>query len=273
MKKPTWTLLMAMLVAGAVRAAPASEAPARSPKPGDADFPTRCGWGQPERHAKKVADIKANTHDLVLIGDSITQNLESGLDGESFDDIWNTHYAPRKAINLGYSGQQTQHILWNLMNGELDFATSPKVAILLVGTNNTDSEHFFSITFNGEQTFYGIKAIVDLIRHRHPDTRIIIVRPYPCGVKGDETPFTRKYNRLPKEAEELKKAGDLAAKLADDKHVFFIDINHVFLRPDGKINTNLMPDLVHPNAAGAKAAAVALEPLLAKLMGDHPVVD
>jgi lysophospholipase L1-like esterase len=46
-----------------------------------------------------------------------------------------------------------------------------------------------------------------------------------------------------------------------------IDINHVFLRPDGKINTDLMPDLVHPNAAGAKAAAVALEPLFRETDG------
>lgn len=262
----------ALLVTAAVRAADTPAAPARPPQPGDADFPTQCAWGQPERHAKKVAAVKTDKYDLALIGDSITQNLEDGLDGESFAGVWNQHYAPRNAINLGYSGQQTQHILWNLMNGELDFVQSPKVAILLIGTNNTDSEHFFSNTFNGEQTFRGIKAIVELVRKRHPTTKVIIVRPYPCGVKGDETPFKRKYARLPAEAEELRKAGDLASKLADNRNIFFADVNQVFLRPDGKINPDLMPDLVHPNAAGAKAAAVALEPLLARLMGDKPVL-
>lgn len=268
MKKTTLVALATiMAVASAI-----AENPARQPKPGDADFPTQCGWGQPERHAAKVEAVKSGDFDLVLIGDSITQNLESGLDGESFAAVWDTHYAPRKAINLGYSGLQTQHILWNLMNGELDFKKSPKVAIVLIGTNNTDSEHFFTNVFNGEQTANGIRAIVNLIRDRHPSTKIIIVRPYPCGVKGDETPFKRKYNRLPKEAEDLKKAGDLAVKMADNKTIFFADLNKVFLLPNGKINTGRMPDLVHPNAAGAKAAALALEPLLAKLMGDKPVL-
>ncbi len=251
--------------------APVAKQVPHSAKPGDADFPQRCGWGQPERHRLKVDKIKTEKYDLVLIGDSITQNLETGLDGESFAETWDKHYAPRKAINLGYAGQQTQHILWNLMNGELDFVQSPKVAILLIGTNNTDDEHFGSNTFNGEKTFNGIKAIVDLIRQRHPTTKIIIRRPYPCGVRGDQTPFHRKFVRSAASAAELKRAGDLASKLADNKHVYWSDVNKIFLRPDGKINTDLMPDLVHPNAAGSKLAAEALEPLLAKLMGDKLV--
>lgn len=262
-----WALLF--LGANGWAQAPGS-VPARVPKPGDADFPTACAWGQPERHQKIVDQVKTGRYDLVLIGDSITQNLETGLDGESFANTWDTHYAPRRAINLGYAGQQTPHILWNLMNGELDFAKSPKVAIVLIGTNNTDDEHFKTNHFDGEQTYYGIKAIVDCIRRKHPSTKIILRRPFPCGVQGDTTPFHRKYFRSAKAAAELKKAGDLASKLADNRHVFWSDVNEIFLRPDGKINTELMPDLIHPNAAGSKRAAEALEPLLAKLMGDQP---
>ena len=41
-----------------------------------------------------------------------------------------------------------------------------------------------------------------------------------------------------------------------------------FLKPDGSINTDLMPDLIHPNAAGAEAWVQAIEPTLTKLMGD-----
>jgi beta-glucosidase len=63
------------------------------------------------------------------------------------------------------------------------------------------------------------------------------------------------------------KAGELTAKLADGKQVFWLDINHVFLRPDGTINTNLMPDLIHPNGSGAEAWVSAVEPTLVKLMG------
>ena len=42
----------------------------------------------------------------------------------------------------------------------------------------------------------------------------------------------------------------------------------MFLRPDGTINTELMWDLLHPSPAGAEAWAQAIEPTLARLMGD-----
>jgi lysophospholipase L1-like esterase len=62
----------------------------------------------------------------------------------------------------------------------------------------------------------------------------------------------------------------LTAALADDKHVFYLDLNHVFLRPDGSIDPELMPDLLHPSPAGARKWAEAMEPLLSQLYGDAP---
>ena len=239
-------------------------------KMGDADFPKPSGGG---RHNQKVTAIKTGKYDLAMIGDSITEMLERE-DEECKplkEAVWKKYYAPRNAINLGYSGYRTENILWNLLNGELDFAQSPKVAILLIGTNNTDDQHYGSV-HTGEQLFAGIKAVVELIRQRHPTTKIIIRRPFPCGVAGDQTSFHRKYNRSLKAMAELNKGADLASKLADGKHVFWSDVNKVFLTPDGKIDPALMPDLIHPNAAGAEAAAVALEPLLTKLMGPPPAI-
>jgi lysophospholipase L1-like esterase len=73
--------------------------------------------------------------------------------------------------------------------------------------------------------------------------------------------------------EACRRAGELTAQLADGEHVFWLDIGYVFLRSDGTINTDLMPDLIHPNAAGAEAWAQAVEPTLAQLVGDKPIVD
>ena len=63
---------------------------------------------------------------------------------------------------------------------------------------------------------------------------------------------------------------ELVATLADNEHVFYLDVNSVFLRPDGTIDPELMPDLLHPSPAGAQKWAEAMEPLLAKLFGDDP---
>ena len=270
---PLILLLALLCVCGARSASDAAPVPIStvskgSPKPGDADFPTP---SECARHTQKVAALKAGNYDLLLIGDSITQTV-GDADGEwaPLKAVWDRHFAPRNAINLGYSGYRTENILWNLANGELDQPHAPKVAILLIGTNNTDDEHYPRV-HTAEQVFAGTKAIVELIRKRYPQTRILILRIFPCGGVGDQTAYHRKYNRSAKALEATRRAGELTAQLADGKQVFWLDVNYVFLGPDGTINTHLMPDLIHPNAAGAEAWAQAIEPTLAQLMGDTPL--
>ena len=63
----------------------------------------------------------------------------------------------------------------------------------------------------------------------------------------------------------------MTSKLADGRHVFWLDVNATFLRPDGTINIERMPDLLHPNLAGAEAWAQAIEPTLARLMGERAI--
>jgi lysophospholipase L1-like esterase len=242
-----------------------------APKPGDADFPKP---SPSRRHDEKVAAVKAGNFDLAMVGDSITETVGDGGDGEwkPLKAVWDRRYAPRHAINLGYSGYRTENIFWNLLNGELDFTHSPKVITLLIGTNNTDDQHYPSV-HTAEQVFAGIKAIVDLIRQRHPTTKILILGILPSGGPNDRTSYHRKYNRSAAGIAANRRANELTAQLADGKGVFWLDVGHVFLRPDGSINTDLMPDMIHPNAAGAEARAQAMEPLLATLLGDKPLID
>jgi lysophospholipase L1-like esterase len=68
----------------------------------------------------------------------------------------------------------------------------------------------------------------------------------------------------------LDAASAIAMKLADDKHIFFCDVNAVYLESDGKIKKNLMPDWLHPNPEGAHLWAETMEPLLARLLNETP---
>jgi len=225
------------------------------------------------RHQQKVEAVRKGHYDLFLIGDSITQTVgDSEGEWAPLKAVWDKHFAPRNAINLGFSGYRTEDVLWNLVNGELDQTNSPKVVTLLIGTNNTDDQHYKTV-HDAVSVFAGTKAIVDLIRKRHPTTKILILRPFPCGGPGAWTPYHRKYIRSAKQLDELRKAGELARQLMDGQQVFWLDVGYVFLRPDGTINTDLMPDLIHPNAAGAEAWAQAIEPTLSTLMGDKPIMD
>jgi beta-glucosidase len=238
------------------------------PVPGDADFPTPA---PSPRHEQKVAEVQAGPHELVLIGDSITHTVGEmpGTIYEPLKAVWDRHFAPRHAVNLGHNGFRTEQILWNLLNGELEFSPSPKVVVLLIGTNNSDDRNF-SRVHTAEQIAAGTKAIVELIRQRHPATKVLILRIFPRGGDDQAGPAARVFHSSPTCIETCRRAGELTAQLADGRHVFWLDLGHVFLRADGKINPELMPDLLHPNLAGAEAWAQALEPTLARLLGEKP---
>lgn len=237
-------------------------------KPGDAGFPTPA---PSERHNEKVAAIKAHNYDLLMIGDSITQCVgDLGGEWEPLKKTWDKHFASRNAINLGYSGYRTENILWNLQNGELEMAKSPKVAVLLIGTNNTDDTNYPTV-HSAAQVFAGTKAIVDTIRQKHPTTKILVLRIFPRGGAKEVTDFHRRYKNSDQCVRTCEEAGLMTKKLADGKHVFWLDINKVFFHKDGTMDTDMMPDLVHPGEIGAEAWATALEPMLSKLMDDKPI--
>lgn len=60
--------------------------------------------------------------DVVFVGDSIVANLQC-------TDLWEKWFAPMHCLNFGIGGDQTQHVLWRLRNGELEFI-KPKVGVI-----------------------------------------------------------------------------------------------------------------------------------------------
>jgi lysophospholipase L1-like esterase len=240
------------------------------PKPGDADFPNP----RPSpRHDQNVALARSGTHDLLVIGDSISHTLQNyGGKYVTLTKVWDRHYGHRRALNLATSGYRTEDILWNLQNGELDMAISPKLAVLLIGTNNLDDRRFQK-AHTPEQVLEGTRAIVNTVRRRHPTTKVLILRIFPRGGDDEEGTSRPIFKTSPASLAACRRAGELTASLADGENVFWLDINHVFLRPDGRINVDLMPDLLHPNHAGAQAWLQAIEPTVARLLGDTPILD
>ena len=240
----------------------------QAPQLGDADFPRP---SPSARHDQKVKEVRSKNYDVVMVGDSITHTLgELGGKYEPMKKVWNKYFLPLNTINLGYNGYRTEQILWNLQNGELEFKKSPKVFILLIGTNNTDDRHFKKV-HNAEEIFTGTKAIVTTIQKRHPKTKILVLRIFPRGGDDEKGISPPAFNSSPKCIETCRQAGELTRRLADGKKVFWLDINHVFLQPDGNINTELMWDLLHPSPGGAETWVSAIMPTIEKLLNDKPV--
>ena len=205
--------------------------------------PRDAGWVK--RHEGFNAEAKKGDIDLVFIGDSITDGWRGG--GK---EVWNKYYAPRKALNLGIGGDRTQHVLWRLQNGNLD-GIKPKLAVVMIGTNNSNGNDN-----TAEEIADGIKAIITTIKEKTPDTKILLLAIFPRGEKPGP------------QREKNAKASELAAKTANDKTVFYLDIGEKFLGPDGVMSKDVMKDFLHPGTSGYQTWAEAIEPKVKELLGE-----
>jgi lysophospholipase L1-like esterase len=196
------------------------------------------------RHQSFNARVKQGNVDLIFIGDSITHGWEGA--GKA---VWQKFYAKRNAVNLGIGGDRTQHVLWRLENGNID-GISPKLAVIMIGTNNSGGN-------KPEDIAEGVKAIVEKLQAKLPQTKVLVLGIFPRGPNNQDR--LRQVNA---------KTNEIISKLADDKAVFYLDIGQKFLKDDGTLGKDIMPDLLHPNAKGYEIWAEAIEPTVAKLMGE-----
>jgi lysophospholipase L1-like esterase len=215
------------------------------------------------RHDAVLEAVKSQPDtDLLMIGDSITNNYDKAtLPDENFQPTWKEFYEPRKALNLGFSGDTTANVLWRLNQGELD-GLHPKVAVLLIGTNNTGRDNE-----TAEQTESGIDAVLGTLEQRLPQTRILLLGILPSAISEDKTKRDEAVNRY------------LANCYGENPRVTYLDIENIFYQ-GGTLNAAIFYDPrlpqhgkpLHPDTIGQRRMAEAIEPTLAKLMGDIPRV-
>jgi lysophospholipase L1-like esterase len=196
-----------------------------------------------KRHDGFVETAKKGNVDLLFLGDSITDGWRGG--GK---EVWAKTFAPLKAANFGIGGDRTQHVLWRLQNGELD-GIKPKLAVLMIGTNNLGSN-------SDDEIVDGIKAIVEELHKRTPDTKLLLLGIFPRGMKADDPARAR-----------IKHINSIIAKLDDGgKTIKFLDIGDKFLEADGTLPKSIMPDALHPNAKGYEIWADAIATPVQEMM-------
>ncbi|OJW22659.1 MAG: hypothetical protein BGO49_01370 [Planctomycetales bacterium 71-10] len=227
-------------LAGSFLIAASAQAVAQAP-PTAVPAPRKDGWWQ-QRHEKYLEDVKKAREgagvDVIFLGDSITE-------GWGQNPVWKKYYGQRKALNLGIGGDQTQHVLWRIQNGEL-VGLHPKALMLMIGTNNAGSNP-------ADQIAEGVEAIVAELQKTLPDTEILLLGVFPRGEKPDDT---------------RKKLTDVNARISklDGGKVHYLDIGSSFVNPDGTISKDIMPDYLHLSEKGYELWAAAVEPTLKKLL-------
>ncbi len=212
------------------------------------------------RFEEKQVELHRMPVGLLWLGDSITQNWErsSDQDWENFAPAWQRFYGDRHAINLGFKGDSTCHLLWRLQHGELD-GIAPRVAVILIGANN-----FGHIHTDADETFDGIGVILDEVHRRLPQTRIVLLGVLP-SIRSEWV--SRNTIRL-----------DLRLKTTggDRAYVTYVDVGDLFLtrgRVDATrfIDPRLTPPAppLHPTAQVQAEIAERIEPIIARLLGDR----
>ena len=175
-----------------------------------------------ERHRKAIAADNSKAK-VLFLGDSITQNWEEDNFGLG---IWQQHYGDR-AVNLGFSGDKTQHLLWRIENGEID-SMSPDYTVLLIGTNNAQD-------YSAQEIASGVNAIIDVIEKKLPDTQLILHRIFP---RGEVTDPLREV--IDTASEQFSQRAQISDKIT------YLDINEQFLDVEGNIPKYIMADGLHP---------------------------
>jgi len=100
-----------------------------------------------------------------------------------------------------------------------------------------------------------VEAIVEQIRTRQPDTKIILLGIFPRGKV-----FSPQRGKILQVNQALE-------RLDDGKNIFYIDFGSQLIENDGSISKDIMPDYLHPNDKGYRIWANAIEPKLKELLG------
>ena len=205
-------------------------------------------------HERNIVEANSGPYDLVFVGDSITDNFhKTGPAPEQvFKPIWDKLFASHHALNLGVSGDSTQHVLWRLANGESDGLT-PSNVVLLIGTNNT----WHDSKASAQDVVGGIEAVVSSLHTRMPKAKILVLGILPTDVTPAKTEKDQSVN------------GAIAKFYVGSTFVRTLDLQSLFLK-NGVLDLSIFYDpkttppghAVHPNTSGqllwAEAVADAL---------------
>lgn len=215
-------------------------------------------WAAPGYWQRRIdlkrAEIRTarRDYDLVMIGDSITQNWEGWVDATSKSNLLvqiargrishaEAHVEPMKnwtmltnefaVLNLGISGDDTRHVLWRLTEGGCLDGYKARYFSVMIGTNNTRDEP--------EAVAKAIGKIVRLITERHPESTVLLHPIFPRG-------------RLPSDPRRQanEKVNELLAGYVDGRRVVWCDIRARLVDANGVLSREMMSDYLHPCECG-----------------------
>jgi lysophospholipase L1-like esterase len=222
-----------------------------------------------DRHRAFIARGRESPIGLLFLGDSITEGWSE------HPEIWRESFGSHAPANFGIGGDSTQHVLWRILNGELE-GLNPKAVILLIGTNNT-GQH------SAEEIAAGIRRILHHLLDRLPETRVLVLAVFPRGPRRTSNggwddgvhraAVVRDLNRrlaamvqgsaAPSAGKEHDLFFDgLVSRIRQGDRVRYLDLTPRLAGADGTPRPEYFRDNLHLNAAGYRVWAESLRSTL-----------
>jgi beta-glucosidase len=221
------TLAALLLAVAALAQTPAPATPAPPPNPAITPMTRADTWWTARNDAINARTRQAQERgdiDIIFLGDSITQGWEG-----AGKEAWQASFAPLNAVNYGIGADRTGHVLGRIASGNLDGLATPKagrppsVVVLLIGTNNTDTD-------TPEQIASGVETIIDRVREKLPQARVLLTAILPRGEKPGDNLRAK-----------IDRTNPLLARLADGHTVRFLDIGPALIAAGAASPTAMRP--------------------------------
>jgi lysophospholipase L1-like esterase len=239
------TLGLAASITGVAAAQDAATAPSSiTPVPRD-------NAGAIARQDECIRRVRESEPTRVLfVGDSITQSWEG-----PGREVWKESIAPLGALNLGNSGDRTEHVLWRLKEAPLT-RLAPEHVVLLIGTNNLGHG-----TSTAAETFDGIRAVIMMLQAQCPEATIHIIETFPRGeamnpMRGDICQINQALGRW------VAASNDRFEESGKGRPLVVHDFGDAFVIEDGRIPRDLMPDFLHLTPKAYEIWAEAIVPAI-----------
>lgn len=198
-----------------------------------------------DMHQRFVNEAREGEPDILWIGDSLIQNLINS-------NIWERSFCQMHSLNFGVGGDRTETLLWRLQNGELE-QMSPKVIVLLIGTNNHGD--------TAAEIAEGIEAIISLIRDKQPQAYLVVCTLLPRG-----------HSPNPLRERNAEVNTRIADSLRGQSRIQLVNIDSPtsrgFVQTDGTISHHDMHDYLHLTQKGYDKAFEPVNELLLQLLSE-----
>ncbi|KAE8742372.1 hypothetical protein FOCC_FOCC012059 [Frankliniella occidentalis] len=175
-------------------------------------------------HNRFLSETKEREPDVVILGDSITSQLEQR-------GVWKEVFAPMHILNFSIIGDQVQNVLWRVKNGELD-NIKPKVVVLYVGEFNIR-------TSKPEEAIEGLLELVKTIKEKQQEAQVLIQELLPRGLNPNPLRDSiETFNNLLKES------------LKTEQNCKVIPVGDGIVKADGTISHVDLVDWYYPSNDG-----------------------